>query len=184
MHCENRPTPEKIKDLLIEIFNENWHRLVHRALRRIDDHNTASDVVQAAFTATLKAIDDGQIHHCDRARLGGFIGKVVDNEAISYLRWRNRQYVAETGFDGQQLSELAIAQETDDLDKNSHSRLKVAIRRLSNADRDLLHRIYSEGLTRAAITELTGLSTTTITNRHKESLARLAVEIGRVTRSN
>lgn len=180
MNCDTTPTTDALKNLLTQVFVEDWDKLVARAMRKVTDQNTAADVVQTAFTSTLLAIEKDYIDHCDRRKLGAYVGRVVDHAALDTGRRSKRKSAARTGLEYRFLSAVVSEYETGDRYEEAYHDLVKALSQLCPDDRLILTSIHFKRLSRLELSAITGLSTTTITKRHHNAKIRLAVELMRV----
>jgi RNA polymerase sigma-70 factor (ECF subfamily) len=161
--------PDTIAAALSERFRE---RLRYFAARRLANREAAEDVAQEVLRRTLEALREGRVENI--AALPAFLfqtarhvcmhqGRSAVRAARAMERLGGPEEPAETG---DPLTEL--------IDEERRAHVREALGSLSEADRQILHLSYTEGLDAATIGERLQLTAGAVRVRRHRAIARLS----------
>ncbi|WP_280723374.1 sigma-70 family RNA polymerase sigma factor [Kitasatospora sp. MAA4] len=144
-----RPADEE-RPTVTELYHAHRLGLVRMALLLVDRQDVAEDVVQEAFTALFQKHGE-RLDGLDNAL--GYLRTSVLNGARSALRRRRtaREYVPPHEADAPSAEDHAVL-------NDEHRRVVVALRELTDRQREVLVLRYWSDLSEAQIAETLGLS--------------------------
>jgi len=159
-------------DAAYEELVKRWQRLViGSAYSACGSYHLAEDAAQDAFvTAWLKlnTLNDG-------ARYGGFVCRIAKRRAIDMLR-RNRDAVS-LDVCADYVSDTEPTLDDIVIEREENSQLTLALSRLPEKIRTVVHLHYYEGLSVAKIAEKLSVPTGTVKWRLSDGRRRLGKEI-------
>jgi len=156
-------------------YFEQWRDPVHRyVVAAFGDLAEAEDITQEAFLQLYRCLHGGQSITNVRA----WVFRTAHNLASNRLR--SDQFIElfdETGWEDlrQTLKDSAVNPEQRLLELEKFNRLRVAIGRLTQAERQCLH-LRTKGLRYREIAEILGLGTSTIAETLYRVLDKLTTE--------
>ncbi len=156
-------------------YFEQWREPVHRyVVAAFGDSAEAEDMTQEAFLQLYRCLHGGQ----SIANVRAWLFRTAHNLASNRLR--NEQFIElldEKGWEDlrQKLKESAVNPEQRLLELEKFTRLRVAIGRLTQAERQCLH-LRTKGLRYREIAEILGLGTSTIAETLYRVLDKLSTE--------
>jgi RNA polymerase sigma-70 factor (ECF subfamily) len=156
-------------------YFEQWRDPVHRyVVAAFGDPAAAEDITQEAFLQLYRCLHGGQ----SIANVRAWVFRTAHNLASNRLR--SEQFIElfdETGWEDlrQTLKDSAFNPEQRLLELEKFNRLRVAIGRLTQAERQCLH-LRTKGLRYREIAEILGLGTSTIAETLYRVLDKLTTE--------
>ncbi len=145
-----RAQDEEERPTVTELYHAHRLRLVRMAVLLVDHQDIAEDVVQEAFTALYQKHGE-RLDDLDNAL--GYLRTSVVNGARSVLRRRKtaREYVPPHEADAPSAEDHAVL-------NDEHRRVLVALKELTDRQREVLVLRYWSDLSEAQIAETLGLS--------------------------
>lgn len=156
-------------------YFEQWRDPVHRyVVAAFGDPAEAEDITQEAFLQLYRCLHGGQ----SIANVRSWVFRTAHNLASNRLR--NDQFIElldETGWEDlrQTLKDSAVNPEQRLAELEKFNRLRVAIARLTQAERQCLH-LRTKGLRYREIAEILALGTSTIAETLYRVLDKLTTE--------
>jgi RNA polymerase sigma-70 factor, ECF subfamily len=156
-------------------YFEQWRDPVHRyVVAAFGDPAEAEDITQEAFLQLYRCLHGGQ----SIANVRAWVFRTAHNVASNRLR--SEQFIElfdEAGWEDlrQTLKDAAANPEQRLLELEKFNRLRVAIARLTPAERQCLH-LRTKGLRYREIAEILGLGTSTIAETLYRVLDKLTTE--------
>lgn len=164
-----------------EAWAEVWNEveLVHRfrervrlfAYRRLQDSATAEDVAQETLRRVMEACKAGRLKN--PAALPAFLFQTAHHICLQHYR--------STGREGRALRRFSSEDRQEDysplttlIGDERRTAVRQALERLSTDDRELLRKIYYEGMETAPLAQRLGVTVGTLRVRKHRVLARLA----------
>jgi RNA polymerase sigma-70 factor, ECF subfamily len=148
-----------------EVLYDRYHRLVYGlALRVLSDPAAAEDITQAVF---LKVWSDPDLFR--GGNFGAWIARVARNRAFDVVRSRSAQTTSEIPESlpiDDTLEEMALAEIDGE-------RVREALARLPNEQREPIELGFFAGATQEQIARQTGLPLGTVKTRIRSGLRRL-----------
>lgn len=168
--------PDTLAASLSERFRE---RLRYFAARRLADREAAEDVAQEVLRRTLEALREGRVENL--AALPAFLFQTARHVCMHQGRSAVRAARAMERLGGPEEPVEIGDPLTELIDEQRRARVREAVGSLSEADRQILHLSFTEGLDAATIGERLELTAGAVRVRRHRALARLS-EILPVTR--
>ncbi len=161
-HADWEPEPEAVERLRLG--------LQIMALRALGDTEAAEEAVQETMVRAMEALRDGRLN--DPEKLGAFVRGIARHVIADAHRARQR------GAPLQAVPEGELGTSGDDpltalITAEERNRVRLALRRLSAVDRQILHLSFFEGLTPIEIAQRLGEPALRVRKRKSRALARL-----------
>ncbi len=156
-------------------YFEQWREQVYRYLVAVFGHpELAEEFTQEAFLRLYNALHGGE----SIANARAWIFRVAHNLAVNQIK--NRQFIAPVTDDAwaelcRTLRDGAMGPEQRLLQQEKLNRLRLAIARLTQAERECLH-LRSKGFRYREMAEILALSTTTVAETLYRVIEKLARE--------
>lgn len=164
----NKPDSIKPKDDFAVVFEENFSGIYNFVYARILQHERAEDLVSEIFIKAMKHYDsfDPSI-----ASVKTWLVNIARNTLIDEFRKSGRaqvysldaetEYVEPSQEDNYPIMMSAVNQEAQEL-----------LKKLTDAERELIAMIYFQGLSNPEIGEILGINAKAVSERHRRLLAK------------
>ena len=141
-------------EALTILFEQYAARVFHYFQYRCNDAATAQDLTMQVFERLLHSLPR---YDEDRAPVSAWLFSIARHVATD---WQRRQYLRRfiPWDDFSQQPSIDPGPEQITLESEERIRLRQALRKLSNRERDIIGLRFASGLTNRAIAEMTGLS--------------------------
>ncbi len=146
----------------------------------VKDANEAEDLLQDTFIRAIRTIKSGKYN--EEGKFLPWILRIAHNMAIDHFR-RNRRFPTvqvEEEYKGRHAAFLEDSQETQQIRKESHERLRELIRRLPAPQREVLMMRHYMKMSFQEIADITGVSINTALGRMRYALINLRKQMAEI----
>jgi RNA polymerase sigma factor (sigma-70 family) len=152
-HQGNGKADQKIEALTV-LFEQYAPRIFTYFQYRCEDAATAQDLTMQVFERLLRSLPR---YDEDRAPISAWLFSIARHVATDWLRRQYlRKFLSWDDFRGRPTGDPGPEEAA--MESEDRARLRQALRRLSNRERDVIGLRFTSGLTNRNIAELTGLS--------------------------
>lgn len=146
------------------------------ALQRLRNRDDAEDLMQETLRRVIEAVSEERIR--EPAAIAGFVYQTAKNVYFSGLRKRGNEERAMTRFanpDGDVSEDRPL---TTALQDERRDRVREAIAELEADERNLLERLYGQGMKPREIARVMGMTPGAVRVRKHRALKRLGDKLG------
>lgn len=159
-----------------DLASRYWDRIRLFALRRVRDAAAAEDVAQEVLRRVTEALRAGRLE--DPAALPGYVFKTALYVCMHHGRSAGREARALDRFAGGASGATSDDALTTLIVAERRATVRLALQRLTDADRDLLRLVYFQQLDAAEIARQLSITPETLRVRKHRALRRLADALG------
>ncbi len=160
-----------------ELAERYWDRLRLFALRRLGDPADAEDVAQETLRRVLQALDEGRLRN--PTALPAFVFQTARNICLQRGRKSQRESRALARL---RRGSSAVSQETDPLTSlvtvERQEKVRRALDQLDEPDRDLLKRLFYDGMDTAEVARQLAITAGAVRVRKHRALQRVSALLG------
>lgn len=160
---------------LAELYDRYGRMVFGLILRIVQDRGAAEDLVQETF---LRVWNRASGFDSEQGAVGPWLLAVARNRAIDYLRYRGRRPEASLEFSETENPALFADLQADPLQFDLVRRVKTALEKLTQPQREAIELAYFEGMSQTEVAERMRQPLGTVKSWMRRAIQQMREELG------